>query len=202
MSDDFPEESNKPSFENKTIFDKRLSDRPERFEDLLAWQEARKLTNRLYEITDKQEFSGDLGVRSEIRRTVVEVMSHLAAAVEGGGDRDFSRGLTNAKASAAALRSLLYVAIDRSFLNEQEQTELVGRAASIGRMITSQIARIKRVETVDFKRKGGRPGGPSGGGGYGGRKPGGYGPKRPYGSGGDSGGDRPGKPKYRPKQDE
>ena len=47
-----------------------------------------------------------------------------------------------ATSAAAGLRSLVFVAVDRGYLSEQEQTELVGRAASMARMIGSLIFRL------------------------------------------------------------
>jgi four helix bundle protein len=187
------ESTEKKPFEKKSFFDRKLAERPERFEDFAPWQEARRLTTRFYEVTDKPEFAKDAGVRDEIRRAMVEVMTHLAAAVESSSDKGFAYGLGQAKSAAAGLRSLVFVAVDRGYLTEQEQTELVGRAASMARMIGSQIFRLKRAETSDFKRK---PGG-----GFG-NKPGGFGGKKPY-SGGGPRGDRPGgKKPFRPKRDE
>ncbi|MGC1275655.1 MAG: four helix bundle protein [Planctomycetaceae bacterium] len=196
-SEDSPSSERKP-FEKKGIFDKKLNDRPERFEDYPTWQEARRLTNRIYEITDQPAFAKDLTVRDEIRRLVVEVMTHLASAVESHGERGFVIGLGQAKASAAGLRSLAFVAVDRGYLTEQEQIELGGRAASLARSIGSQLFRLKRAETSDFKHKPGGFGTKPGG--FGAKKPYGAGPggpKKPYGSG-------PGGPKkpYRPKRDE
>ena len=194
-SEERPDETPSPErrpFDKKGIFDKKLTDRPERFEDYPTWQEARRLTTRFYEVTDKPEFAGDPGVRDQIRRAVVEVMTQLAAAVESSSEKGFAHGLGQAKSSAAGLRSLVFVAVDRGYLTEQEQTELVGRAASMARAIGSQIFRLKRAETTDFKNK---PGG------FGPRKSGGFGGKKPFGGG--PRGDRPrGKKPFRPKRDD
>ena len=177
--------------DKKSFFDKRLNDRPERFEDFIAWQEARRFVNRVYEITEGSEFASSPGIRTEIRTAAIATMSHLAAAVESGGDRDFSRGLNQAASFAAMVRSLMYVVIDQKQLPETEAHELIGRAASLKRMIMSQIVRLKRADTRDVKRKAGRPGG----GGFGKKPGGGYG-KSGGGFGKKNyGGDRPNRPK-------
>jgi four helix bundle protein len=197
-SDETPSENKpfeKPSFEKKkTFFDKKLADRPERFEDFTIWQEARRFTNRLYDITQKAELANDAGVRDELRKAAVEVMTRQSEACESPSDRDFTRGLGQAKASAGAVRSLVFIGTDRGYFTEPEQVELAGRAASLIRMIGSQLFRLKRAEGTDFKRSGG-PGG------FAGKKPGGFGPKKPYGAK-PAGSDRPGKPKFRPKREE
>ena len=90
MADDFSAEQpagdapgpERRPFEKKAIFDKKLSDRPERFEDFPSWQEARRLATRFYEVTDQPAFANDAVVKAEIRRLAVEVMTQLASAVE------------------------------------------------------------------------------------------------------------------------
>jgi len=40
----------------------------ERFEQIEAWQEARRLTNAIYELTSEGKFARDFGLRDQIRR--------------------------------------------------------------------------------------------------------------------------------------
>ena len=48
----------------------------EKFEDLIAWQKARELTKNIYKITRQGEFSKDFGLRDQIRRASVSIMSN------------------------------------------------------------------------------------------------------------------------------
>jgi four helix bundle protein len=48
----------------------------ERFEDLIAWQKARELTKNIYKITKRGDFSKDFGLRDQIRRASVSIMSN------------------------------------------------------------------------------------------------------------------------------
>ena len=50
----------------------------ERFEDLDVWRTARKLTNRVYEHTRQEPFSKDFGLRDQIQRAAVSIMSNIA----------------------------------------------------------------------------------------------------------------------------
>lgn len=56
----------------------------QRFEDLIAWQKARELTKEIYRITQTGDFSKDYGLRDQIRRAAVSVMSNLAEGFERG----------------------------------------------------------------------------------------------------------------------
>jgi four helix bundle protein len=53
-----------------------------RFEDLIAWQKARSLTKQVYTVTSQGSFSRDYGLKDQIRRAAVSVMSNIAEGFE------------------------------------------------------------------------------------------------------------------------
>jgi four helix bundle protein len=50
----------------------------ERFEDFIAWQKARTLTARIYKATGEGDFARDFGLKDQIRRAAVSIMSNIA----------------------------------------------------------------------------------------------------------------------------
>jgi len=50
----------------------------ERFEDIEAWQKVRELTRVIYVISNKGTFARNFGLRDQIRRAAVSVMSNIA----------------------------------------------------------------------------------------------------------------------------
>ena len=50
--------------------------RIEKFEGLIAWQKARELTKNIYKITRQGEFLKDFGLRDQVRRASVSIMSN------------------------------------------------------------------------------------------------------------------------------
>jgi four helix bundle protein len=84
----------------------------ERFEDLIALQKARFLTKKVYNITKSGEFSKDFGLKEQIRKASISVMSNIAEGFERGGRSEFHHYLVIAKGSCAELKSQLYVAFD------------------------------------------------------------------------------------------
>ncbi len=48
------------------------------FEDLLVWQKARELTALIYDVSRRKAFFRDFGLRDQIRRAAVSVMSNVA----------------------------------------------------------------------------------------------------------------------------
>ena len=53
-----------------------------RFEDIEAWQTARKLTNIVYDFTSNENFARDFGLKNQIQRAAVSVMSNIAEGFE------------------------------------------------------------------------------------------------------------------------
>ena len=107
----------------------------ERFEDIEAWKKARELTRLIYEITAKGDFAKDYGLRDQIRRASVSVMSNIAEGFERGGNKEFRQFLSMAKGSAAEVRSQLYVAFDSGYLEEADFRMLYELAEETGRLI-------------------------------------------------------------------
>jgi four helix bundle protein len=93
-----------------------------RFEEIEAWQTARELTRRVYEMTNEGQFARDFGLRDQMRRASVSIMSNIAEGFESRTPALFVEYLGRAKASAGELRAQLYVTLDAGYL-EKDQYE-------------------------------------------------------------------------------
>ena len=111
------------------------TNRIERFEDLIAWQKARQLTKRIYGISKSGEFLRDFGLRDQIRKSSVSVMSNVAEGFERGGRAEFHQFLVIAKGSCAELRSQLYVALDVEYIDANTFTEVNNLAVEVSRLV-------------------------------------------------------------------
>ena len=78
-----------------------------RFEDLQAWQEARKLVNMVYKLTGSGLLAKDFGVRDQIQRTSVSAMTNIAEGFDCESKAEFARFLGLARWSAVEIQSLL-----------------------------------------------------------------------------------------------
>jgi four helix bundle protein len=92
----------------------------QRFEDIQAWQEDRKLVKVIYSITSKELFSKDFGMRDQIRRASVSVMANIAEGFDCESKVEFARFLGIARRSAVEVQSLLYAAFDIEYINQEE----------------------------------------------------------------------------------
>jgi len=93
--------------------------RIERFEDLPVWQTARALARRIYEMTGEPAWARDWGLRDQIRRSAVSVMSNIAEGFESDSTVQFLRFLGYAKGSAGETRAQLYVALDAGYVDRE-----------------------------------------------------------------------------------
>jgi four helix bundle protein len=121
-----------------------MSDKVERFEDLIAWQKARALTRNIYNFTGQGNFSKDFGLKDQIRRAAVSIMSNIAEGFERGKPSEFHQVLSTAKASCAELRSQLYVALDAEYVSEDSFNQLMQRATEVGRIIGGLRSAVER----------------------------------------------------------
>ena len=113
------------------------------FEDIEAWQKARELTRRIYELSDQGSFARDFGLRDQMRRACVSILSNIAG-FERSGTGEFVQFLSAAKGSAGEVRAQLYVAVDRSYIDKERFRELSVLATEISRMISGLMAYLKQ----------------------------------------------------------
>lgn len=92
----------------------------QRFEDILAWQEARVLTRQIYQLTRREPFARDFGLRDQIQRASVSSMSNIAEGFDCESKVEFGRFLGIARRSSVEVQSLLYVALDAGYIQESE----------------------------------------------------------------------------------
>jgi four helix bundle protein len=108
-----------------------------RFEDIEAWQEARKLVEMVYEVINKNDkFKRDFRLVNQIQGAAVSSMSNVAEGFSRKSNKEFIQYLYISKSSAAEVQSHLYVALDQHYICQEEfsriytQAELVSKLAS------------------------------------------------------------------------
>ncbi|MGH7797781.1 MAG: four helix bundle protein [Candidatus Binatia bacterium] len=114
------------------------------FEDLEIWKDARALTRAIYQLTRSPKFSKDFGLRDQIQRATVSIMSNIAEGFERGGNQEFIQFLYVAKASCGEVRSQIYVALDQSYLEQKDCEELTTSFRRLSIMISHLIDYLKR----------------------------------------------------------
>lgn len=113
------------------------------FEELQAWQKARELAGLVYELTRKDPFSRDFGLRDQVQRAASSVMHNIAEGFESGSDPEFVRFLKMARRSAGEVQSQLYLALDVGYIKEQERQTAYTLAVEVKRLINGMMTYLR-----------------------------------------------------------
>lgn len=121
-----------------------------RIEDLEVWQRAKELTNLIYRLSSAESFARDFGLRDQMRRAAVSILSNIAEGFESQTQSTSIRYLFHAKGSAGELRAQLYIAQDQKYVISDEFKS----AVSMAEACSKQLARfIQYLESQPNARR-------------------------------------------------
>ena len=115
-----------------------------KFEDIEGWQKARQLTREVYRKSKIGPLSKDYGLKDQMRRAAVSVMSNIAEGFERGGTREFVHFLSIAKGSLGELEAQLYVARDQNYIDDDEFASLKALARSTKLIIGGLMSYLRQ----------------------------------------------------------
>ncbi len=118
----------------------------QRFEDLEAWKISREVTKDIYKLSSEGQFRRDFGLKDQIRRASVSIMSNIAEGFERDGDKEFTQFLSIAKGSAGEARSQLYVALDQEYISETEFNSTYQKLTENSRVISGLMKYLQQSE--------------------------------------------------------
>lgn len=108
----------------------------EKFEDILAWQKARKLALNIYKAFRVVK---DFSFKEQIQRASVSIMNNIAEGFERQTNKEFKNFLFIAKGSCAEVRSMLNLAFDLKYISKEEYFDLSNGSVEISRIISGFI---------------------------------------------------------------
>jgi four helix bundle protein len=125
-----------------------------RFEDIDAWQEARKLVKMIYSVINKSpKFKKDFRLVNQIQDAAVSAMSNIPEGFTRRSNREFIQFLFISKSSAAEVQSQLYVALDQEYINQDDFEKIYNQAEIVSKMdsgfikyLQSQINKPKQPD--------------------------------------------------------
>jgi four helix bundle protein len=107
-----------------------------KFEDIDSWKRARTLAKEIYDVTAREKFARDFGLKDQIRRAAVSILSNIAEGFERGSDKEFLYFLAVAKGSCGEARAQLYVALDQAYISSEQFQALSNVAAEVSQLIS------------------------------------------------------------------
>jgi len=118
----------------------------ERFEHIKAWQEARNLVKMVYEtVLENKKFSQDFGLRNQIQRAAVSIMSNIAEGFSRQSDRELIQFLTISRGSVSELQSQLYIALDLNYIDSTKFNRLYQKSSDVAKLINGFIRYLRKT---------------------------------------------------------
>lgn len=125
----------------------------ERFEQIISWKESRELNKIIGRLIDSGRFKNSYRLINQIEGSAGSIMDNIAEGFERGGNKEFIQFLYIAKGSCGELRSQLYRALDRNYINEKEFNELSVHAIKISSLIQKLITYLENSDKKGIKYK-------------------------------------------------
>jgi len=114
-----------------------------RFEEIEAWQTARQLANLVYDLSEQGQFARDFGLKDQMRRAGVSVMSNIAEGFESRTRAMFLDFLGRAKGSAGEVRAQAYIALDRGYISQVQFEQLFDLAEKCSRQLSRFVSYLE-----------------------------------------------------------
>lgn len=113
------------------------------FEEIEAWQAARTLNQRIWQILDSGAFGKDFSLADQINRSAGSAMDNIAEGFDGGSNAEFARFLSYTQRSCSEVQSQLFRALDRQHIEQTTFEELAALASEIHRKSGGLIKHLR-----------------------------------------------------------
>jgi four helix bundle protein len=123
-----------------------------KFEDVEAWQISRQLCNDIGTLIDNGLFKHNYRLIGQIEGSSGSIMDNIAEGFERGTRAEFIQFLGYSKGSCGELRSQLYRALDRKYINQQQFDDFYSFAVRISSMLQKFISYLQKT-TIQGERK-------------------------------------------------
>ena len=107
-----------------------------KFEDIIAWQKAGKLTTLIYKRFNNCK---DYGFRDQIQRASVSIMNNIAEGFERASNKELKYFLYIAKGSCGEVRSMLYLSLKFNYISKEEFDCFYNLSVEISKLIAGLI---------------------------------------------------------------
>ena len=124
-----------------------------RFEDVEAWKVSRELCNSIGSLIDTGLFKSNFRLIGQIEGSSGSIMDNIAEGFERGTRAGFIQFLGYSKGSCGELRSQLYRALDRKYINQQQFDEFYSLAVRISSMLQKFISYLQKTLIQGERKK-------------------------------------------------
>jgi four helix bundle protein len=107
------------------------------FEEIRAWQESRELIKQIYTLTKGGSFARDYALRDQLRRAAISITANIAEGFDCDSNVEFARFLGIARRSAVEIQSLLYVALDVGYIDNETFRNQYDQAGKVKTLVSA-----------------------------------------------------------------
>jgi four helix bundle protein len=113
--------------------------RTRHYRDLIAWQKAMELARVVYAETEEFPKSETFGLRMQVRRSAVNVASHIAEAHGRLNDVEMRKGLGGARAAVNELQTQIELAASLGFFGTSSSENLLDLGTHVAKLINALL---------------------------------------------------------------
>ncbi len=130
--------------EYKWFKDKGQMTKEKKFENLDVWKLSRILVKDLSILFYDKSFR-NFSFQDQIMRAAISISNNIAEGFERNGDKEFVRFLIISKGSCGEVRSLLYNAIDLSYIDKEQFQNFYNQCDILSRKLSAFINYLKKA---------------------------------------------------------
>ena len=120
-----------------------MGKRIQHYRDLIAWQKAMALAERIYGATKLLPRSEERGLKQQLRRAAISVPSNIAEGYGRGSRRDYIAFLRTARGSLYEIETQVLLAKKLKYLTEPQAASLLEDSAECSRLLNGLIGSLR-----------------------------------------------------------
>jgi four helix bundle protein len=124
-----------------------------RFEEINAWQLSRELNKIIGTLIDENHFDKNYRIINQIEGSSGSIMDNIAEGFERGTKGEFIQFLGYSKGSCGELRSQLYRAKDRGYINDDQFNQMSAMAIRNSAMVFALITYLQQSKIQGIRKK-------------------------------------------------
>jgi four helix bundle protein len=112
------------------------------YKDLFAWQKAMDLVTAIYRVTASFPKEEQFGLTSQLRRAAVSIPSNIAEGQGRLSEKEFRHFLGQARGSLMEVETQCQIALNLSYLSQDQTGEILKACAEVGRILNGLITSV------------------------------------------------------------
>lgn len=100
----------------------------------------------IYILTERKGLNTDFGLKSQLRNASVSISNNIAEGFERRSRKEYLNFLNIAKGSAGETRSMIFLAKELSYIDDEEHSDLRNKVRFLSGSITNHMNSIARSD--------------------------------------------------------